>query len=76
MIGAAFAHVGAINLQGTAYLYKYNGSVFVPVRKIDDDNAISSGRFGFSVGISGFNLIIGTRYKNGEKGEVSFLNFE
>jgi hypothetical protein len=71
-----YADVAGNANQGKGYLYKRQGTGWTMLRKIDDDNGQGGGDFGYSTGINGYNLIIGTPYKNSLKGEVVFLNFE
>jgi hypothetical protein len=76
LIGAIHDIVGPLPFQGSAYLYKYTGVSYNIVRRIDDNNPVYGGNFGNSVGISGFNLVIGAALKNNLRGEISFMNIE
>lgn len=76
IIGAVGDDVGLNSDQGSCYLYKRTGTTWSLVRKIDDDNGKSSGLFGYSVSVSGYNLLIGAYQKNNFKGEINFLNIE
>ncbi|MES2773307.1 MAG: FG-GAP repeat protein [Bacteroidota bacterium] len=62
--------------QGNACLYKRNGTSWLFVRRVDDNSGETGGLFGWSVGISGFNVVIGATGKNAGKGELHFLNVE
>jgi hypothetical protein len=67
----------SINLnQGSAYIYKRNGTSWNVTRKIDDSNGHAGGFFGHAVGIDSFDIVIGAFLKHSFRGEVAFLNFE
>lgn len=61
--------------QGCAYLFT-GSTTPVFVRRIDDDSGQPSGFFGFSVGVSGKEVIIGAYGKNNNAGQVGFLNIQ
>ncbi len=61
---------------GASYLFKRTGTVWSFIRKSDDDTKQVNEKFGWSVAINGFNMVVGIPNKNGSKGEVQFGNIE
>ena len=76
IVGRYYDYAGSNPYQGSAYIYQRSGTSWPLVRKLDDGSGQNSGLFGTSVGVSGFNYIIGAMGKNIYQGEVSFLNIE
>ncbi len=68
--------VDGISNQGSAYVFNTGSSTPFFLRKIDDDAADANGYFGYSVGISGYEIIIGAYGKNNNSGQVGFLNVQ
>lgn len=69
-----------ISNKGAVYLYKspqiiaIYPSVFY--RKVLDETGQANGYFGFSVGVYGYDVIIGAYGKNSTNGQVAFLNMD
>jgi hypothetical protein len=76
LVGASMYGTGDLEHRGTSWLYKRNGTGWPVARKIADANSQANSLFGWSVGVGGFNVIIGAPGKNNGKGDVSFLNVE
>jgi len=75
IVGAEGANVGSFENQGSAFLYKLDVSEPFLDRKIEIPGNGQIKRFGESVAIDGFNIIIGAPHNLG-KGKVFFLNIE
>lgn len=59
IVGAHSDDVGANGDQGSASLFKYNGSAWVLMQKITDPSGATGDHFGYSVSISGNYAIVG-----------------
>lgn len=70
--GAPHDDIGANSDQGSAYVFKRNGSSWIQVAKITDAEGTADALFGQSVDISGHQYMIGSRVGNNTKGSVSF----
>jgi hypothetical protein len=68
--------IGGTMNQGSAYLFNASGNFLFYKRKIDDDDGETDGYFGFSVAISGFEVIIGAYGKDNFSGRIGFLNVQ
>lgn len=68
--------VNGVANQGSVYLFNASGSNPQYIRKIEDDDGQQNGYFGFSIGISGYEVIIGAYGKNSNRGQVGFLNIQ
>ena len=75
IVGAQGADVGSFENQGSAFLFKLNVSAPFLDRKIEVPGNGQIKRFGKSVAIDGFNIIVGAPNDEG-KGKVFFLNIE
>jgi FG-GAP repeat len=81
--GSTFSAVGAyrdegpegIQNAGSVYVFS-GGSTKIFRRKIDDDAADIDGYYGFSVAVSGFEIIIGAYNKNNGAGQIGFINVQ
>ncbi|MBC7938021.1 MAG: FG-GAP repeat protein [Rhizobacter sp.] len=69
------AGVGLLN-SGAVYVYNSSGSAVTFKTKIDDDTAETNGYFGFTTGVSGYEIIIGAYGKNNDRGQIGFKNIE
>ncbi len=70
---------GGILNKGSVYVYKRPPFSFLPsefYRKVEDETGQANGYFGFSVSLSGYDLIIGAYGKNSTNGQIAFLNIE
>jgi FG-GAP repeat len=59
IVGARWENVGANNDQGTASIFRYNGSSWVLMNKLIDATGAAADQFGISVSISGNYAVIG-----------------
>ncbi len=64
IVGAPQESVGANAFQGSASIYRYNGSNWELLSKITDATGAASDSFGWSVSISGSYAIVGAPYDN------------
>lgn len=64
IVGARWENVGANNDQGTASIYRYNGSNWILMNKLIDATGEGSDQFGVSVSISGNYAVIGASSDN------------
>ncbi|HEV7782286.1 MAG TPA: LytTR family transcriptional regulator DNA-binding domain-containing protein [Chitinophagaceae bacterium] len=76
VVGAYRYDEGGFLNQGAAYIFITNSTNPVFRRKIDDDAGDPNGYFGYAVGISGFEVIVGAYGKNNNAGQVGFLNIQ
>jgi hypothetical protein len=76
VVGGKLYNTGTIENQGRCWVYKRSGANWPLYRTIDDVSGVTGGKFGSSVAIDGFNILIGAFGKNGERGEVFFSNVE
>lgn len=76
IVGAPFYDAGTKLSPGSAFLFNVDHLAGGLIRRVDDNSGEYNGRFGWSVGLSGFNLVIGATNKNSTKGELSFLNVQ
>jgi hypothetical protein len=76
VIGAYRMDESGILNQGAAYVFNTASSTPFYRRKIEDDIGDPNGYFGYAVGISGFEIIIGAFGKNNNAGQVGFLNVQ
>ena len=76
VVGGRGYNVDLFEKQGRCWVYRRNGSSWSLYRTIDDINGMEQGRFGGSVAMDGFNVIIGAPGKYTDKGEVFFSNVE
>lgn len=71
---------GGILNKGSVYVYKRPALLsFLPnvfYRKVEDETGQANGFFGYSVSLSGYDLIIGAYGKNSTNGQIAFLNIE
>jgi len=71
---------GGIPNKGAVYVYKRPdfGSLIPSIfyRKVEDETGQANGYFGYSVSLSGYELIIGAYGKNSANGQIAFLNIE
>ena len=76
-IGAYDDDVGANSTQGSAYIFRYNGSTWAEEQKLLDPNGASFDYFGYSVAISGDGnkVIVGATRKNSDKGGVVVFKY-
>jgi len=72
MAGAPGDGIGSNANQGSAYVFKRNGSSWIQVAKITDSEGTANAEFGYSLDISGHQYVIGSRAGNNSKGAVSF----
>lgn len=61
---------------GSVYQYFVNGSFRDFRRKIEDDDGQTNGYFGFSVAVSGFEIVMGAYNKNNGAGQAGFINVQ
>ena len=59
IVGAFYDDVGANTDQGSASIYQFDGSTWVLSKKITDVAGVAADRFGYSVSISGNDVIVG-----------------
>ncbi|MEP7256685.1 MAG: FG-GAP repeat protein [Ferruginibacter sp.] len=59
IVGAPYDDIGANADQGSASIYKYNGTNWVMMEKKTDGTGGAGDNFGYSVSISGSNAIVG-----------------
>lgn len=64
VIGAPYADFGGVPEKGVAYIYHFNGSQWELMQTLFDINGEFEDRFGFSVSISGFTIVIGAPKSN------------
>lgn len=76
LVGAAGANVGLNAAQGNAYLFRRENSTWRFTRVITDANGTNPDQAGSSVGIDGFNCIIGALGALNNKGKILFVNVE
>jgi len=76
LVTAPYKDVDINSRAGTCYLYAFNSFTYPFQRRIDDNTPQFWGNFGFSCAIDGYNIIFGAPLKNGNKGEIQFLNIE
>jgi hypothetical protein len=71
---------GGILNKGSVYVFKRPQLIgVIPsefYRKVEDETGQANGYFGFSVSLSGYELIIGAYGKNSTNGQIAFLNVE
>ncbi len=71
---------GGILNKGSVYVFKsLQLFSFIPsdfYRKVEDETGQANGYFGYSVSLSGYELIIGAYGKNSTNGQIAFLNVE
>lgn len=67
---------GGLRNQGSTYVFNASGSSPSFKRKIEDDAGDTNGYFGFSVGVSGYEIIMGAYGKNSNRGQVGFINVQ
>ncbi len=71
---------GGVLNKGSVYVFKrpqFLGIIpNVFYRKVEDESGQANGYFGFSVSLSGYDLIIGAYGKNSTNGQIAFLNIE
>lgn len=72
MAGAPRDDIDGNSNQGSAYVFKRNGSSWIQVAKITDTSGMDDSFFGQSVDISGNQFVIGSLFGNNSKGAVSF----
>jgi hypothetical protein len=72
LAGAPLDNIELNTDQGSAYIFKRNGSTWIQMAKITDAAGALSAKFGQSVDISGNQYIIGSLKGNNTKGAVSF----
>ncbi|HEV7783663.1 MAG TPA: hypothetical protein VGO58_20480 [Chitinophagaceae bacterium] len=79
IVGAPYDDVGADNAQGSACVFRYNGTSWVFQQKITDATGAADDHFGITVSISGTHLIIGTPDDdagvNADEGSASVYNY-
>lgn len=76
IVGANHTTIGDDVRKGAAYLFKRDGTTWVFVRRIDDAAGSFEHFMGTSVGVSGFNCIVGGPNTEGQRGKILFLNFQ
>ena len=64
IVGAYYDDVGANGNQGSASIYKFNGTNWVLMQKITDTTGAANDTFGYSVSISGKYAIVGINLDN------------
>ena len=74
VVGAPQKSTTSYNFHGGAYLYELYTFELIK-RKLDDQTIQAYARFGKSVSIDGYNIIVGAPFKN-EIGQVQYLNIE
>ncbi|MES2649884.1 MAG: FG-GAP repeat protein [Bacteroidota bacterium] len=62
--------IGDFDLQGSVYLYKWNGSYFEYFKRITDPNGTIADRFGNGIGFDGNSFVIGAAYGSRNAGSV------
>ncbi len=71
---------GGIPNKGSVYVFKAPQFLFSApsnfYRKVEDETGQANGYFGFSVSLSGYELIIGAYGKNSTNGQIAFINIE
>ncbi|HEV7783541.1 MAG TPA: hypothetical protein VGO58_19850 [Chitinophagaceae bacterium] len=79
VVGATADDVGANTDQGSASIYRYNGSSWVLMQKITDASGAAGDFFGFSVSISGNYVAIGIPFDdvgaNANQGSESIYQY-
>lgn len=77
-VGAYRADANGVTNAGAVYLFDDLFFSFVPsyLRKLNDDDGQVNGNFGFSVGMAGYNILIGAKGKNNNMGQVLIINIE
>ncbi len=80
IIGAYGDDIGSNSNQGSASIYRYDGSNWVFFKKLTDATGQASDNFGFSVAISGNYAVVGS-YRddvgaNADQGSISVYKFD
>ncbi|MEP6676609.1 MAG: hypothetical protein ABJA78_15715 [Ferruginibacter sp.] len=78
IVGAPFDSVGSV-VQGTAFIYKFNGITWSLLQKISDPGGAANDFFGGFVSVSGNNIIVGSSSDdvgtNVDQGSASTFHF-
>lgn len=76
LVGATGVDITPYSSVGSCYLFRRNNNGWGYVRTITDANYGASQQAGASVGIDGFNCVIGASGSLNTKGKILFLNVE